>query len=316
MGIVVIPTYGSDPATVTAANLDAKVSGLGTEFNGNIDNDNIKSSAAIANSKLNLTTVSQAVTVTGGLTVSTTALTMSSMPLNEAKGSDIASASAPNITSATGNTVHITGTTTITSFATATAGVRRILIFDGALTFTHNATSLILPTGANITTVAGDTCVMVSEGSGNWRCTSYQRKDGTALAATAITASSQAQMEAATDNTTTVTPARVNFNPGVAKAWVRFDGTGTPTVAVSHNVDSSITDNGTGDYTVAWTTDFSSANYCVVGMAKIHTGPNETIINFSDAADPAAGTCRIETVDGGLTNGDPTIVCLAAFGDQ
>ena len=48
MGIVVVPSFGSDPVTVTATNLDAKVDGLATEFNGNIENANIKSTAAIA----------------------------------------------------------------------------------------------------------------------------------------------------------------------------------------------------------------------------------------------------------------------------
>lgn len=102
--------------------------------------------------------------------------------LNEAKGADIASAGTTNIAAATGNFVHITGTTTITALGTAQAGTRRILVFDGALLLTHNATSLILPTGANITTAAGDAATMVSEGSGNWRCINYQRKDGTSLA--------------------------------------------------------------------------------------------------------------------------------------
>jgi hypothetical protein len=87
---------------------------------------------------------------------------------------------------ATGNTVHITGTTTITSFGTAAAGVERKVVFDGALTLTHNATSLILPTGANITTAAGDAAVFVSEGSGNWRCHAYNRADGTSLGGSTI----------------------------------------------------------------------------------------------------------------------------------
>lgn len=100
---------------------------------------------------------------------------------NESKGSDIASATTTDIGAATGNFVHITGTTTITGFGTVAAGARRLVVFDGALLLTHNATSLILPTGANITTAAGDTAVCISEGSGNWRVTSYQRKDGTAL---------------------------------------------------------------------------------------------------------------------------------------
>lgn len=102
--------------------------------------------------------------------------------INEAKGTDIASASSIDIGAGTGNMIDITGTTTITALGTVQAGTRRILRFTGALTLTHNATSLILPTGANITTVAGDTATMVSLGSGNWVCTSYQRKDGSALA--------------------------------------------------------------------------------------------------------------------------------------
>ncbi|MCM2313223.1 MAG: DUF2793 domain-containing protein [Steroidobacteraceae bacterium] len=102
--------------------------------------------------------------------------------LNEAKGADIASAATTDIGAATGNFVHVTGTTTITALGTAQAGTRRVVRFAGALTLTHNATSLILPTGANITTAANDCAVFVSEGSGNWRCTSYQKADGTALA--------------------------------------------------------------------------------------------------------------------------------------
>jgi hypothetical protein len=54
-------------------------------------------------------------------------------------------------------------------------------VFSGALILTHNATSLILPTGANITTAAGDTAVFLSLGSGNWRCVEYMRASGAAL---------------------------------------------------------------------------------------------------------------------------------------
>ena len=60
------------------------------------------------------------------------------------KSSNLASASTVNIGAATGDYIHITGTTTITSFGTIAAGVERTLVFDGALTLTHNATSLIL----------------------------------------------------------------------------------------------------------------------------------------------------------------------------
>ena len=49
----------------------------------------------------------------------------------------------------------------------------------------------------------------------------------------------------------------------MCRAWVNFNGTGTPAINASGNV-SSITDNGTGDYTVNFTTAMSDANYSSV----------------------------------------------------
>lgn len=93
------------------------------------------------------------------------------------KGSNIASAATTNIATATGRYVNITGTATITALGTAAAGVIRVLMLNGA-TLTHNGTSLILPGGVNIVSTAGDVAIMVSEGSGNWRCVSYQSVAG------------------------------------------------------------------------------------------------------------------------------------------
>ena len=89
-------------------------------------------------------------------------------------GTAIASAATTTIgTRGLGDYIHITGTTTITSFGTAAAaGVRRTLIFDGALTLTHNATSLICPGAANIVTVAGTIIEVVAETTANWRVVS------------------------------------------------------------------------------------------------------------------------------------------------
>lgn len=94
------------------------------------------------------------------------------------KGADIASASTTDLGAVAGLMHDITGTTTITSFGTVAAGIWKLIKFEGALTLTHNATSLILPGGANITTADGDTALMFSEGSGNWRCLNYQKASG------------------------------------------------------------------------------------------------------------------------------------------
>lgn len=108
--------------------------------------------------------------------------TMAGAAFNEAKGTDIASAATTDIGAATGNFVDVTGTTTITALGTVQAGTQRTVRFAGALTLTHNAVSLILPTGANITTAAGDVATFRSLGSGNWVCVAYTRASGLALA--------------------------------------------------------------------------------------------------------------------------------------
>jgi hypothetical protein len=67
---------------------------------------------------------------------------------------------------------------------------------------------------------------------------------------------------------------------GVARAWVNFDGTsnvgGFCNIRASYNV-TSVTDNGTGDYTVNFTTAMPDANYVVAGS----TGTGESSRFFS-----------------------------------
>lgn len=93
----------------------------------------------------------------------------------------LSSASTTDLGSVPGRYVSITGTTTITALGTIKAGTVKYVRFAGILTLTHNATSLILPSGANIATAAGDVAIFASEGSGNWRCLSYERASGEAL---------------------------------------------------------------------------------------------------------------------------------------
>src|SRR5690606_31025065 len=60
------------------------------------------------------------------------------------KGTNVASAATIDLDSATGDYVHVTGTTTITA-VTLASGIRRDVIFDGVLALTHGE-NLILPT--------------------------------------------------------------------------------------------------------------------------------------------------------------------------
>jgi hypothetical protein len=94
-------------------------------------------------------------------------------------------------------------------------------------------------------------------------------------------AADQTAMEAASSTTTFASPGRIQYHPGVAKAWVNFNGGGTVAIRTSLNV-SSITDNGTGDYTDNFTTSFSSADY--VGSALAGTSGSGAGIIVSIAA--------------------------------
>ena len=102
-----------------------------------------------------------------------------------------------------------------------------------------------------------------------------------------------------------------------ARAWVNFNGTGTVAIRASGNV-SSITDNGTGDYTVNFTTALADANYSVNGTASGNGAhPTFAMATAWDVA-PSASLLRIYTArTGGSGSGgdkiDSTYVSVAIF---
>jgi hypothetical protein len=91
-----------------------------------------------------------------------------------AHSTDLASGATCDIGAAASLRVRITGTTAIASFGSEPK-MLRLIEFAGALTLTHNATSLILPGGADIPAAAGDTAIAASDAAGNWRIAHYQR---------------------------------------------------------------------------------------------------------------------------------------------
>jgi hypothetical protein len=76
------------------------------------------------------------------------------------------------------------------------------------------------------------------------------------------------------------------------RAWVNFNGTGTVAIRASGNV-SSITDNGTGDYTVNFTTAMPDANYCPVCLLNGAGGGSVMAPYFNGA--PSSSSYRIGT---------------------
>ncbi len=103
-----------------------------------------------------------------------------------------------------------------------------------------------------------------------------------------------------------------------ARAWVNFNGTGTVAIRASGNV-SSITDNGTGDYTINFTTAMPDANYgfsvssqgdnppfgdsavCIIGLTRRITNPATTT------------TLRIQNSTNALSPVDTPIIAVAIF---
>ena len=100
---------------------------------------------------------------------------------NQGIMTDIASASTVDIGGQNTNFLNVTGTTTITSLGTNYKGPR-FLIFSGILTLTHNSSTLNLPSGGNITTAAGDSCIAIPHATAGvtdgWKIISYQRATG------------------------------------------------------------------------------------------------------------------------------------------
>lgn len=133
--------------------------------------------------------------------------------LKFAKGADIASAATVNLSTATGNTVTITGTTGI-SAVTMTSGQVMDVVFSAALTLTHHATNNNLPGGANITTAAGDRARYYYDGTTVY-CMSYARASGffasqaTETVAGVAEVATQAEANAGASDTTMVTPAKL-----------------------------------------------------------------------------------------------------------
>lgn len=92
------------------------------------------------------------------------------------------------------------------------------------------------------------------------------------------------------------------------KAWVNFNGTGTVAIRDSFNV-ASVTDNGTGDYTINFTDAMPDANYAVVGLASQNSGAFGIMI-----VSQAAGNVRIETRNTASNAlADLSTICVVVF---
>nr|BAR24438.1 putative alpha amylase [uncultured Mediterranean phage uvMED] len=106
----------------------------------------------------------------------------------------------------------------------------------------------------------------------------------------------------------------------LAKAWVNFNGTGTVAIRDSFNV-ASITDNGTGDYTMNLTNAMANVNYAITGTVGTigSTGASDLFLgggrqtNYSDLR--TTGAARFASTNAAGAAEDGAIVSLVVFGD-
>lgn len=105
---------------------------------------------------------------------------------NAIAGSSIASAATTDLSTVDEEMVSVTGTVTITSLGTLSAGIRRVVRFTGALTLTHSS-NLVLPNATNYTTQADDVGLFRSLGSGAWICEGLSRPASSAPGSNSIT---------------------------------------------------------------------------------------------------------------------------------
>jgi len=108
--------------------------------------------------------------------------------------------------------------------------------------------------------------------------------------------------------------ANLQFNSGYGsvataygcRAWVNFNGTGTVAIREDGNV-SSITDNGTGIYTVNFTTAMPDANYSAVASGRIHS------VIVAASANITTTSVQLNCSDENAVSVDPSHVFVAVF---
>ncbi len=98
------------------------------------------------------------------------------------------------------------------------------------------------------------------------------------------------------------------------RAWVNFNGTSTVAIRASGNV-TSITDNGTGNYTVNFTISMPDVNFSIAGYT---VNPASRALVFGDVNTYATGSIRVNTgyitgFNGEATSIDATYVNIAVF---
>jgi hypothetical protein len=142
--------------------------------------------------------------------------------------------------------------------------------------------------------------------------------DGTiahAKLASGVTAT-QANMEAASATDTFVTPGRQHFHPGHPKAGGNLNGTGTPAFAAGDYGMGAVTDNGAGDYTLAFDTAFANTNYWLIASPRGDSNNNGAIVSPNPGSSKTTSAYQVDIHENnGTGQVDSTEIGISFWGD-
>jgi hypothetical protein len=235
---------------------------------GFVTNANVDSAAAIAYSKLNLdssitssdiadlTIVNACISASAAIAYSKLA-TLSSGNIVLGSSGNVATS-----TSVTGDvTISSTGVTSISSGVIVDADINANAAIADTKLATISTASKVSNSATTATAANTASTIVLRDASNNFSAgTITASLSGNATTATTATTVSNSSITFA-KLSTSATEAD-NVAKRTAKAWVNFNGTGTVSVSSSFNV-TSITDNGTGDYTINFTAALANATYAV-----------------------------------------------------
>jgi hypothetical protein len=235
---------------------------------------------------LNQNTTGSAATLTTGRTIAITGDLAYTSPSFNGSGNVTAAGTLAtvnaNVGSFTNASVTVNAKGLVTAVSNGTAGgtvtsvaatVPSFLSISGS-PITTSGTLAIGLSGTALPVANGGTGVTTSTGSGN---------NVLSTSPTLITPNINSAQFATVSGTAPLYAAR---------AWVNFNGTGTVVINASGNV-SSITDNGTGDYTVNFTTALPDANYALGGF--VTNGGAGMCLGIASSASTAAPTTKTTT---------------------